>query len=409
MVSSCRGHNMTIFSLAYELEIRRGADRRCGFHSNSGHFIGGGPSGSIHARCAEDGSKQHEDDLVSSVDVFVPCYRYGHFLRECVESVLSQSDVSVRVLIIDDASPDNTAEVAAALVSKDPRVSFIRHIENKGHIATYNEGIEWASADYMLLLSADDYLLPGALNRAADLMDAHPEVGVTFGNVIVLSDSGNETPTKSIIEATDGSDKRILEGREFIELSGADVLVATCSAVVRTELQKRIGGYRHELPHAGDMEMWLRFAAHASVGFISASQGVYRQHRANMSTGYYNITDRGVIYKKNGSLSELQQRKSALDCFSEHCKDVLPRYEHLCRRLYRQLSVLAVGRASAAFNDGEMEESTELSDFALAVWPEINRSSAWVKLTCKRWMGLRTWRAVRPAAAAIRAVQRNYR
>jgi Glycosyl transferase family 2 len=339
---------------------------------------------------------------VKSVDVFVPCYRYGHFLRECVESVLSQSDVGARVLIIDDASPDNTAEVAAALVSEDSRVRFIRHVENKGHIATYNEGIEWASADYMLLLSADDYLLPGALRRAAELMDAHPEVGFTFGNVIELSDTGKETPTKKRIGVT-----RILEGRAFIELSGADVLVQTCSAVVRTELQKRLGGYRHELPHAGDMEMWLRFAAHAPVGFISACQGVYRQHGANMTTTYYVISDGRLIYTKNGRLADLQQRKSALDCFSAYCNNVVPRSEHLCRRLYRQLSELAMGRASAAFNDGQMEECRELSDFALAVCPKIKSSSAWIKLTCKRWMGARTWRAVRPVAAAIRAMQRN--
>ena len=339
---------------------------------------------------------------MSSVDVFIPCYRYGHFLRECVESVLGQSNVRVRVLIIDDASPDNTAEVATALVSEDPRVGLIRHVENKGHIATYNEGIEWASADYMLLLSADDYLLPGALGRAADLMEAHPEVGFTFGNVIELSDGGNETPTKSRIGAT-----RILEGREFIELSGVDNLVATCSAVVRTQLQKRLGGYRHELPHAGDMEMWLRFAAHASVGFISACQGVYRQHETNMSATYYIISSSGLLYTKNGCLADLQQRKSAFDCFSARCNDVLPQYEHLCRRLYRQLSEAAVRRASAAFNDDQMEESRELSDFALAVCPAIKSSSAWLKLNCKRWMGVRTWRALRPAAAAIRAMQRN--
>jgi glycosyltransferase involved in cell wall biosynthesis len=347
------------------------------------------------------------EGTLGRIDVFIPCYNYGCFLSQCVNSVLDQEGVDVRVLVIDDASPDNTAEVAAALAREDPRVTVIRHSTNKGHIKTYNEGIEWASADYMLLLSADDYLLPGALRRATDLMDAYPEVGFTFGNVIVLSDSGNETPTKSIIEATDGSDKRILEGREFIELSGADNLVATCTAVVRTELQKRLGGYRNELPHTGDMEMWLRFAAHASVGFISAYQGVYRQHRANMSTAYYNISDSGLIYTQNGSLSDLQQRKSALDCFSEHRNDALPRSEHLCRRLYRQLSELAVGRASAAFNVGQMEESRELSEFALAVCPEIKRSSAWVKLACKHWMGARTWRAVRPAAAAIRAMQRN--
>jgi GT2 family glycosyltransferase len=341
------------------------------------------------------------------IDVFIPCYNYGRFLYHCVNSVLGQVGVDVRVLVIDDASPDNTAEVAAALARKDPRVTVIRHSTNKGHIKTYNEGIEWASADYMLLLSADDYLLPGALSRAADLMDAHPEVGFTFGNVIELSGSGNETPIKSIIDVTNDSDRRILEGGEFIELSGADTLVATCSALVRTELQKQLGGYREELPHTGDMEMWLRFAAHASVGFISAYQGVYRQHRANMSTAYYLISDGHLIYTKNGRLADLQQRKSALDCFSEHFNDVLPGCEHVCRRLYRRLSESAVGHASAAFNDDRMEESRQLSDFALAVCPEIKSSSAWVKLTCKRWMGARTWRAVRPAAAAIRAMQRN--
>lgn len=340
------------------------------------------------------------------IDIFIPCYNYGRFLRQCVNSVLGHTGVDVRVLVIDDASPDNTAEVAADLARKDPRVTVIHHTKNKGHINTYNEGIEWASADYMLLLSADDYLLPGALNRAADLMDAHPEVGFTFGNYIELSDSGNQTP-KIIIDTTNCSDRRILEGRGFIELNGADNLVATCTAVVRTELQKRLGGYRHELPHSGDMEMWLRFAAHAPVGFISAYQGVYRRHSVNMSTSYCFVSEGHATYTKNGRLGDLQQRKSALDCFFEHCKDVLLPREDLCRRLYRQLSESAMVHAHTAFNEGQTGESKQLSDFALAVCPEIRRSSAWAKLTCKRWMGARIWRAVRPAAVAIRAMQRN--
>jgi glycosyltransferase involved in cell wall biosynthesis len=347
------------------------------------------------------------EGTLGRIDVIVPCYNYGRFLEQCVNSVLRQEGVDVRALIIDDASPDNTAEVAAALAWQDPRVTVIRHTTNKGHISTYNEGIEWASADYMLLLSADDYLLPGALARATNLMDAHPEVGFSFGNVIELSDNGNETLTKSVIKPTNDSDKRILEGLELIELTGAEGnQVTTCSAVVRTELQKRLGGYRQELPHAGDVEIWLRFAAHASVGFIFALQGVYRRHSASMSAAYYFVSDGGHIYRKYGRLGDLRQQKLAFDFFSEHCKDVMPRCDHLCRRLYRQLSESAVRHASAAFNDGEMEESRQLSDFALAVCPEIKSSSAWVKLTCKRWMGTRTWRAVKPAVAAIRATQR---
>jgi GT2 family glycosyltransferase len=340
---------------------------------------------------------------MSSVDVIVPCYRYGHFLRECVESVLSQSIRDVRVLIIDDASPDNTAEVAAGFVREDPRVTFTRHRENKGHIATYNEGIEWAAADYMLLLSADDYLLPGALSRAADLMDAHPEVGLTFGNVIELSDSGTKTPIRSIVETADKPDQRILGGLEFIELSGANVLFETCTAVVRTEVQKRVGGYRLELPHAGDMEMWLRFAAHASVGFVSAYQAIYRRHSANMSSAHYYYTANGrFVYTASGRLTDLQQRRAAFDCFFETCGNALPNSERFRRKLYWSLGAMAVGRASAAFNEGEMEGSKQLAEFALGVCPHIKRSLGWMKLNSKWHIGPRAWRALRPAIAGIR-------
>jgi hypothetical protein len=337
--------------------------------------------------------RQNSEDSLRRIDVIVPCYNYGRFLDQCVSSVLRQASVDVRVLVIDDASPDNTAEVTQALARQNPRVTFIRHRKNIGHINTYNEGIEWASADYMLLLSADDYLLPGALERATTLMDAYPKVGFTFGNVMGVGD--NEP---LIVDVTNDSSERILEGREFIELSGEN-LVATCSAVVRTELQKRLGGYRQELPHAGDMEMWLRFAAHGAVGFISAYQGVYRRHSASMSTAYYFISDSCVFSR----LADLQQRKSAVDCFYERCNDVVPRCEHLRRGLYSRISESAVRHASAAFNVGQMDESKQLSDFAVAIYPQIKNSSAWLKLRCKRWMGARTWRAVRPAASAIQS------
>ena len=140
---------------------------------------------------------------------------------------------------------------------------------------------------------------------------------LVFGNVIELDDRGRETPARGIAAAT-----CVLGSEEFIRLSGAENIVATCSAVVRTDLQKRLGGYRHELPHAGDMEMWLRFAVHARVGFISEYQGVYRQHRTNMSAAHYFIEAGHLTFRENGRLADLQQRKVALDCFSEYCRGV---------------------------------------------------------------------------------------
>lgn len=346
--------------------------------------------------------------VLSQIDVIIPCYNYGRFLDQCVNSVLGQTAVDARVLVIDDASSDSTADVAVALAQKDSRVTVVRHIENKGHIKTYNEGIKWASADYMLLLSADDYLLPGALARGAELMDTHPEVGFTFGNVLELSENGNETSTLSVIKPTTDPEKLILEGRELIELTGAEGnQVTTCSAIVRTDLQKELGGYREELPHAGDMEMWLRFAAHASVGFIFALQGVYRRHNDAMSAAYYSASDGCHTYKKFGRLSDVQQRKLAFDFFFEHCQSYMPQCEHLRHRVYQRVSESVVQHASAAFNDGEIEESRQLSEFALTICPEVKRSQAWARLTCKRWMGRRAWRVLQPAIVAIGAKQRN--
>src|SRR4051794_22534645 len=96
--------------------------------------------------------------VLSRVDVIVPCYKYGRFLRGCVQSVLAQQGADVRVLILDDTSPDETEEVAAQLVREDGRVSYRRHPSNRGHVATYNEGLDWATGDYTVILSADDLL-----------------------------------------------------------------------------------------------------------------------------------------------------------------------------------------------------------------------------------------------------------
>src|SRR3954447_20909731 len=121
---------------------------------------------------------------MSRVDVYVPCYNYGRFLRQCVESVLTQAGVDVRVLILDDCSRDDSEAVGRQLAAEDPRVEYRRHAVNQGHIRTYNEGIDWLSGDYCLLLSADDMLVPGALARAATVLDRHPEVGLTHGRAV---------------------------------------------------------------------------------------------------------------------------------------------------------------------------------------------------------------------------------
>ena len=326
---------------------------------------------------------------VSRMDVIVPCYRYGRFLRDCVESALGQQGVELRVLIIDDCSPDNTAEVSQQLMAEDSRVSLIRHTSNRGHIATYNEGIEWIASDYYLLLSADDYLLPNAFGRTAAFMDRHPTVSLAFGQAIVAK-------VESGVQHSDwhpsSAPWELVPGRRFIERSGARNCVPTPAAVVRTAVQKQVGGYRPELPHSGDMEMWLRLATQGDVGITQAPHAVYRRHADNMSLGYM----------ESHWLPDIRQRQAALAFFYSEsgCQDdEMHRLKHCA---YGQLSKDATRFANSAFNKGDLATSKLLSDLAVELSPEIRNSVAWGKLAAKRALGVTNWASLRSSCARLR-------
>ena len=218
------------------------------------------------------------------VDVVIPCYNYAKYLEYCVETVLSQRDVEVRVLILDDCSPDNTPEVGQRLAASDNRVTYSRNASNLGLVGTANRGvIEWATAPYTLLLSADDALTPGALARSTEVMERNPEIGMTYGMAVVVNEINDEYPA----EDQDEFDFRKVSGKRFIERFCRNKNpVASPTALVRTSTQKAIGGYNPDFPHTCDVEMWMRFATQSDIGVVNAPQAYYRWHDNNMSSKY---------------------------------------------------------------------------------------------------------------------------
>ncbi|GHI12047.1 hypothetical protein Scinn_15100 [Streptomyces virginiae] len=251
---------------------------------------------------------------MSTVSVVIPCYKYGHFLADCVKSVLDEQEgVDVRVLIIDDASPDDSADVARALAAADPRIEVRVHERNQGHIATYNEGLlEWADGDYVALLSADDRLVPGgpgARRRPA----RRPSGGrLRLRQAAALPARRSAARGPYPVHRVGGLPRAVVAGPAGSGRAPAASPRPRWSSV--PVLQRKVGGYDPELPHAGDIEMWMRLAAHADVGYVQgADQAFYRVHGDNMST-----TDFG------GQLDDLRQRLVAFDSVLDKCGDLLP-------------------------------------------------------------------------------------
>ena len=217
-----------------------------------------------------------------TVDIVIPNYNYGHYLLECANSVLSQTGVVVRLLIIDNASTDNSAALARTLAANDLRVELLLRSENLGPHASFNQAIDWARSEFFLILCADDLLSSGALARSAQLLRHCPDVHLAFGVAQSIAAHERRPQMPAFVHRGDWD---IVEGRRFIECACRYAFnpVAGPTALVRTDIQKRVGYYRAELTHTDDLEMWLRFALWGNVASTRNVQAYARVHNANQS------------------------------------------------------------------------------------------------------------------------------
>jgi glycosyltransferase involved in cell wall biosynthesis len=279
---------------------------------------------------------------MASVDVVVPCYQYGRFLRECVSSVLTQGAGEVRVLIIDNASTDDTADVARQLAAEDKRVQVVVNPRNIGATRSYNMGVEWASAEYFLLLDADDLLAPGCLARALAIMEAHPELSFTYGFEALLFPDGTIHEPKTAAHDTQW---QIVSGQEFVEhlCRTPRNHVGAPTVLRRTTAQKRAGFYRPELPYSDDMEMWLRLAMHGSVGGTATVQGIRRVHASQTSSIYRNSMVRDFGEREAAMVAfqrgrESPGRNSGFPASVASASTLGPQH-HLCRGYFRRVCI----------------------------------------------------------------------
>lgn len=319
-----------------------------------------------------------------TVDVIVPCYNYGHLLADCVASVLHQRGVSVRVLIMDDCSRDETQLVGMRL-SRHARVEYRRHEINRGHIATYNEALALVDADYCVLLSADDMLTPGALARATRVMEDDARIGFVFGRDIAFRE---RVPIQAVKTGTTAP--RLFEYPAFLEAACrlGHTGIQAPTVVVRTALHRNIGGYLPELPHSGDTEIWLRMAASALVAEVDADQAYRRLHTGNMSLGY----------------TPLDRLREQLRAFDVHFDTAAVPWvlKPLRATAHRTIAEAALWTAAQAFEAGDVAICDDAIEFALAASPDISSWPPHRRLQWKRRLGHSAWRMLGPLVTNAR-------
>jgi glycosyltransferase involved in cell wall biosynthesis len=209
------------------------------------------------------------------ITVAIPTFNRAHWLRESIESVLAQTYTNFRIIVADNASEDETPDVVKSF--DDHRIAYVRWEQNIGSIPNINRLIGITETPYLVLLPDDDVLYPGYLGAAVELLDRFENVGVVHSAFDQIDEQsrvlGREDPVRC--ESKMGIERR--------DMALERLMVSACgccfgSVAYRTDALAATGGFREEIGHFCDRDVWMQLALDWDFGYLAEPLAGQRAH-----------------------------------------------------------------------------------------------------------------------------------
>lgn len=210
-----------------------------------------------------------------SVSVIVPTYNHEVFVLDTLASVFAQTFTDYEVIVINDGSPDGTADVLRPWIEAG-RIRYVAQ-ENQGQAAARNHGIHLAQGEFIALLDDDDLWPAEKLKTQVELLAEHPGAVMVYGTAARL-----EEPSSIICTETPAGDLRAY----FRE---RNCLTSPGQALIRTEALRQAGGFDPAIWGADDWEMYARLARMGEVLYTETVALLYRSHPANASKNVWKL------------------------------------------------------------------------------------------------------------------------
>jgi glycosyltransferase involved in cell wall biosynthesis len=213
------------------------------------------------------------------VSVIIPCYNTGRYLREAIDSALSQTYPAVEVIVINDGSKDDTDEIAR---SYGDRIVYVNQ-QNRGLSGARNAGIRVMKGEFVTLCDADDILLPDCIEKRLAPLLADPKVGLVAGWYREIDADGNRINRVP--------EKRQLRGIEpFYDVVHRNY-GPPVGWTIRAEALERCGTFNPLIKLAEDWDLFLRITTKYSFAYVSDVTVLYRQLPESLSKDYIGMFD----------------------------------------------------------------------------------------------------------------------
>lgn len=294
-----------------------------------------------------------------TVSIVVPVYNGARFLREALDSILSQTFTDFELIAVDDRSTDETPAILAEYAAREPRLRVIANPVNLKLPASLNVGFAAARGQWFTWTSDDNVLDPAMLDCLLGAATEGQGADVVYAGFRVIDDAGRVLRRESVADPAD-----MVFGN-----------VVGCCFLYRREMDRVLGGYDETLFGVEDYDFWVRAARH---GFlfrpVDAELYSYRRHERSLTSTRSRSIHRlaaQVMLREIAALPPSSRRAEAYVRLV--CKDHYDRRWELLRRAWRD------DRATV-----------------LAHWREL---AGWLKYSVRVRLGTRLWQLRKPAGA----------
>lgn len=314
------------------------------------------------------------------VSVLMAVHNGERYLREAIESILTQTFTAFEFLIVNDASTDRTAAMLADYAAHDARLRLLTNPHNLGLTKSLNIGLKAAQGDLIARQDADDRSKPYRLAEQVAYMQDHPEVALLSGDLDFIDAQGQPI------------------GRQH---RAADPLVAAwymlfynrlgghSQVMFRRQVALALGGYAEDLRYSQDYEFWLRLMGAGQLALQPRAWVEWRQHSENISQGKAHEQEKTSLEVSQAALARLLDEKLALEEIAQLRRfwlepfpenQAAPAVHHRLKQLYR--AFLARHGSAAA---GEIRRCT------------AERFARWARSISLRRDPFAKWRVLRYA------------
>lgn len=236
------------------------------------------------------------------VSIIVPNYNHAPYLEKRLASITDQTFKDYEVIVLDDASTDNSHEIIAQYEQRH-NFCVIRNISNSGNtFKQWNLGMRYAAGHYIWIAESDDYCERGMLEKLVGVLNGNHNVGIVYcQSYLVNSDNqvlGSHLKHLLTVSKSRWNHKFVIPGQEMLAKYMVSInTIPNASAVLfRKSAYEQIGGAVEDMKLCGDWMTWSKIAMNHHIAFIAEPLNYYRVHELTVRKSFRSSPDYLIEY-----------------------------------------------------------------------------------------------------------------